>query len=349
MEKKNLVALAGPFVGMVIGETVQVGLMISDSPSLFPSLPQVTDASSHDFNPRRMLVSSCLVQISGYTGIYLSSATLCTAMFNLVPGITFVLAVISRMEKLDLKSSSSIAKAVGTIVSIAGAFVVTFYKGPVLLALSSNLNQRFSLSQESNWILGGSLLAADALMSSLYLIVQKAILKKYPAELVIAFLYCLSAAILTAIVTLIMGTNLSDWSLSSNVRLAAVLYSVQLAQFSVGGLCELYVLSCDLQRAAAGVLGYACQVGLCIWCLHKTGPVFVAMFKPLAIAIAIPMGVIFSGDPFYFGSLVGATIIVIGFYSVMWGKVKEHKTISSSEVGNAESSNQQTPLLQNNV
>ncbi|KAJ6903351.1 hypothetical protein NC651_020753 [Populus alba x Populus x berolinensis] len=62
-------------------------------------------------------------------------------------------------------------------------------------------------------------------------------------------------------------------------------------------------------------------LGACI----RTGPVFVAMFKPLGIVIAAAVSIICLSDTLYLGSLVGATVNVIGFYSVMWGKAKEEK------------------------
>jgi precorrin-3B methylase len=40
---------------------------------------------------------SWLAQIFGYAGINLSSATLGTAMLNLIPGLTFILAVAFRL------------------------------------------------------------------------------------------------------------------------------------------------------------------------------------------------------------------------------------------------------------
>lgn len=74
---------------------------------------------------------------------------------------------------MNLKSSSSQAKLLGTIVSIAGAFIVTFYKGPSLLratSLSSSSNQLLLL--RSDWVVGGFLLAADCMCASAWLIVQ---------------------------------------------------------------------------------------------------------------------------------------------------------------------------------
>lgn len=50
-----------------------------------------------------------------------------------------------------------------------------------------------------------------------------------------------------------------------------------------------------------GIFGSTFQVGISTWCLHRTGPVFVAMFKPLGIVIAAAVGVIFAGDTLYLG------------------------------------------------
>ncbi|KAL0350977.1 UNVERIFIED_CONTAM: WAT1-related protein [Sesamum radiatum] len=67
--------------------------------------------------------------------------------------------------------------------------------------------------------------------------------------------------------------------------------------------------------------GFAIMVNT--WGLHMKGPVYVAMFRPLSIAIAAIMGVIFLGDDLYLGSVIGSIVITMGFYTVMWGKTKE--------------------------
>lgn len=77
------------------------------------------------------------------------------------------------MEKLKWRSKSSQAKSLGTIVSIAGAFVVTFYKGPPIVRSRldiASLDQIHSL--QSNWILGGFYLAAQAILISAWYILQ---------------------------------------------------------------------------------------------------------------------------------------------------------------------------------
>lgn len=80
----------------------------------------------------------------------------------------------SRMEKLDGRSFASLAKIIGTIVSLFGAFIVTCYDGPSLLNTSSlsNLSYKKLLSQQSNWVLGGLFLLIDAVMTAVWIIIQ---------------------------------------------------------------------------------------------------------------------------------------------------------------------------------
>lgn len=80
------------------------------------------------------------------------------------------------MEKLALRSLSTRAKLIGTIVSISGAMVVVLYKGPIVLSStssSSSLRALLSLeSSQSDWVIGGVLLTAENLLISIWYIIQ---------------------------------------------------------------------------------------------------------------------------------------------------------------------------------
>ena len=89
------------------------------------------------------------------------------------------------MERLEWRSTSSQAKFLGTAISITGAFVVTFYKGPIILSTQSVvvLPHQLLFSPQLNWVLGGLLLAAEAfIISSGYIIqvVYRTPLTNYP-------------------------------------------------------------------------------------------------------------------------------------------------------------------------
>ncbi|XP_028952208.2 WAT1-related protein At3g28050-like isoform X3 [Malus domestica] len=221
-----------PFIGMVIAMMVQTGSMVVNKAAMskgtnayiivvyanaVSALILLPSALIFHRSERPPLTFSilckifllalfcCTSQIFGNIGIEYSSPTLSTAMLNLIPAFTFILAIIFRMERVYWRSSSSQAKVLGTIVSITGAFVVTFYKGLPIIRLSSSLasllNQLILSSSKSNWILGGLFLAADALSTSLWYILQSA-----------AF-------------TLIAVRGASAWEIRLDVGIIAILYT----------------------------------------------------------------------------------------------------------------------------
>lgn len=76
-----------------------------------------------------------------------------------------------------MRKVSTQAKVLGTIVAIAGAFVMTLYKGQVIHipTSASNLPQTNLLSlssRQSNWVLGGICIAVASICSSLWNILQ---------------------------------------------------------------------------------------------------------------------------------------------------------------------------------
>ncbi|KAK9052424.1 hypothetical protein SSX86_029053 [Deinandra increscens subsp. villosa] len=245
-------------------------------------------------------IIGCTSQIMGYTGIIYSSPTLASAISNLVPAFTFILALIFRMETVSFWKKSSRAKLLGTIVSVTGAFVVTLYRGPTLIWSNSSppsINSSLSTTSQTNWALGGLFLTSEYILVPLWYIVQTQIMKEYPAELTVVFFYNLIVSLLAAIVGAFSEPDSSAWRIKPDIALASILCS--------------------------GVLGSCLNNSVHTWALRVKGPLFVAMFKPLSIAIAVAMGVLFLGDDLYLGSVIGATIISIGFYTVMWGKAKE--------------------------
>ncbi|KAL1200364.1 WAT1-related protein [Cardamine amara subsp. amara] len=243
--------------------------------------------------------------IAGCKGIEYSSPTLASAMSNLTPAFTFTLAVIFRMEQVALKSFATQAKIIGTIVSISGALVIVLYKGPQVLTAPSLTPSSPTISEhltsfDLSWIIGGLFLATQYLLISAWYILQTQVMKLYPEEITVVFLYSLCAALISAPVCLFAEKDLTSFILKPGVSLAAVMYS--------GGLVSS--------------LGSVIHT----WGLHLKGPVYISLFKPLSIVIAVAMGVIFLGDALYLGSIIGSMILSLGFYTVIWGKAREDAT-----------------------
>ncbi|XP_061370144.1 WAT1-related protein At3g28050-like isoform X2 [Gastrolobium bilobum] len=269
---------------------------------------------------------SCSIQTFMYTGIRYSSPTLASAMEDLTPAYTFIIAIIFRMEKLDLKLRSCQAKSIGTVVSIAGALTVTLYKGlPMTNGVLPNnvLGGTFLSSQQSEWLLGGFLLAAASFCISTLLVMQTWTIKDYPAELMLTTICCSFVVILSFMVAFIAEGNPKAWILKPDMELISIFYSA------------IFVIS---MRSVVHT-----------WACRKKGPLYVAMFNPLGIVIALAMGVIFLGDALYLGSMIGAAIIAIGFYAVIWGQAQDEKMVNE-EYGQCSiisSSSSAEPLLMN--
>ncbi|XVF51153.1 hypothetical protein PTKIN_Ptkin04bG0161600 [Pterospermum kingtungense] len=61
-----------------------------------------------------------------------------------------------------------------------------------------------------------------------------------------------------------------------------------------------------------------------IWCISYKGPVFTSAFSPLcAVNVAIFSAIAFA-ERLHVGSLVGAFLIILGLYIVLWGKSSDN-------------------------
>ncbi|KAJ4964356.1 hypothetical protein NE237_024295 [Protea cynaroides] len=240
-----------------------------------------------------------------YVGMNYTSATFASAIFNVLPAITFILAMIFRLEKLKIKKLRSQAKILGTIVTVTGATVMTLYKGPVLNFVRSqgrNQNKTSSGSTDQHWVTGTIMLLASCSGWAGFFILQSFTLKSYPAELSLTALICLMGTVQGAAVALVMERNFSAWALGWDSRLLGPVYT--------GIVCS-------------GMAYY--MQGMVI---KERGPVFVTAFSPLCMIIVAAMGSMILAEQIHLGSVIGAIIIVVGLYCVIWGKSKDYATSS---------------------
>lgn len=205
-----------------------------------------------------------------------------------------------RLEKIDVRRTASQAKIWGTILSVSGAIIVTLHKGHVLINSQQNpsIHQLTILSPKSNWVIGGAFLAVYSLLIPIWFILQANILKEYPEELNASFFFFVFATLHSAIFTFITQTA-SVWRLRHGIEYIAVVYT--------------------------GVVGSVFTVIVHTWYLHRKGPIYVSIFKPFGIVVAVILSVMFLGDTLYVGSVIGSIIVSAGFYGVLWGKSKDGK------------------------
>ncbi|XVE55358.1 hypothetical protein DITRI_Ditri03aG0152200 [Diplodiscus trichospermus] len=247
-----------------------------------------------------------------YLGMMSTTATYASAFVNMLPAVTFVLAMIFRLEKVNMKRIHSVAKLIGTAITVVGAMVMTLYKGPIIDFIKSGGATQHGTTSESadkHWITGTIMLLGSILGWSSFFILQSFTLKKYPAELSLTAWVCFMGIVEDGIVSLIMVRDLSAWKLGWDSRLLASVYS--------GIVCS------GMAYYVQGVV------------IRERGPVFVTSFSPLCMIITAALGAIVLAEKIHLGSILGAIIIVTGLYTVVWGKSKDAKNSETEEKSNA--------------
>ncbi|PKA61781.1 WAT1-related protein [Apostasia shenzhenica] len=243
-----------------------------------------------------------------YAGLKFTSPTFSCAMSNMLPAMTFVMAVIFRMEKVDLKKVIYQAKVVGTLVTVAGAMLMTLYKGPVVELFwtkhgggggaASPASAVDAAMGDKDWVKGSIFLIIATLAWASLFVLQAATLKKYTAQLSLTTLVCFMGTLQAIVVTLVMERRKpSVWSIGWDMNLLAAAYA----------------------GIVTSSIAYYVQ-GLVI---EKKGPVFASAFSPLMMIIVAIMGSFILAEKIFMGGVLGAVLIVIGLYSVLWGKHRE--------------------------
>ncbi|GJT86568.1 WALLS ARE THIN 1-like protein [Tanacetum coccineum] len=222
--------------------------------------------------------------------------------------IQFFLLAIVGIEKVRLDRKDGISKVAGTCFCIAGASVITLFKGPVIYSPSPTLNavremspvlQSLGDANGKSWTLGCLFLIGHCLSWSGWLVLQAPVLKKYPARLSFTS-YQLFFGILQFIVLAgFMERDLNAWLIHTGSELFSVFY--------------------------AGVVASGIAFAVQIWCIDKGGPVFVALYQPVQTLVVALMASVALGEEFYLGGIIGAVLIITGLYLVLWGKSEERK------------------------
>ncbi|XP_010530244.1 PREDICTED: WAT1-related protein At1g43650 [Tarenaya hassleriana] len=250
------------------------------------------------------LISLCGLTMSlnlYYVAINYTTATFAAATTNTIPSITFVLALLFRLETLSLKKTHGLAKALGSAVGVSGAFVFAFVKGPSLINQRSGggdvaSNDVVSMSTE-NWLKGSITMLSANTSWCLWLVLQTKVMKEYPAKLRLVALQCFFSCIQTAIWAVSVDRDPSVWKLQLGLPLLSIAY--------------------------CGIVVTGITYWLQVWAIEKRGPVFTSMFTPLALIITSILSSFLFKESLYLGSVGGAILMVGGLYSVLWGKTRE--------------------------
>ncbi|PON83900.1 Plant-drug/metabolite exporter, partial [Trema orientale] len=214
------------------------------------------------------------------------------------------------LEKLNFGNPSGKAKVLGSLLGIGGAMLLTLYKGVEiniwsthvdLLQYGQHRRTHVTSPQEESGdrVLGCLLSVGSGTCYALWLIVQAKMTERYPCYYSSTALMSIMASIQTTVFAIYTERDWNQWKLGWDIRLLSVVY--------------------------AGTVVSGLMVTLIAWCVHLRGPVFVSVFNPLMLVLVAIAGSLVLNEKLHLGSLLGAVLIVLGLYLVLWGKGKEMK------------------------
>ncbi|CAK9170316.1 unnamed protein product [Ilex paraguariensis] len=275
------------------------------------------------------IVGASLTQYLFLLGIQYTSATFSCAFLNMVPVVTFIMALPLGLETVNTKSSGGRAKVLGTVVCLGGAILMTFYRGMPLFSSSQpqgaiqTVDQAliFSLAKrKERWTIGSIALIAGTLLWSSWFLLQSNIARSYPCQCSSTAIMAFFGAIQSAILSFCIDRNLALWVLKGKTEILSLLY--------------------------AGMVGSGlCIVGMA-WCVKKQGPVFTAAFSPLVQIMAAMFEVPILHEEIHLGSLLGSIVVIVGLYALLWGKNKEMPKCEPNVAHQTEEIKDQEPQFQ---
>ncbi|TMW97840.1 hypothetical protein EJD97_004914 [Solanum chilense] len=255
------------------------------------------------------------MQMTYLIGLKYSTATIATALDNLVPAITFLLAVLFGLEKIGVTSRGGQAKVMGTMLCVCGAMLLSLYHGKVLFGqlkihwkysqhyTNKNIIDPNNNNSHGNF-LGPFLVIISDIVYSLWLIIQPKVTERYAAPYSSTTLMCFMASLECTIVALCVNNHDKNaWSLNP-IRAISVLYN--------------------------GIISSALAFYLITWCIKRKGPLYVSVFLPLLLVISAFLSWTLLGEKLYVGTIMGSMLTVIGLYGFLWGKKKEMEQIKEA-------------------
>ncbi|XP_057424686.1 WAT1-related protein At1g09380-like [Lotus japonicus] len=252
-------------------------------------------------------------QVLYFVGLKYTTATITCALTNLLPAFTIILAVLFRQEYLSFKTKAGIAKVLGTLLSVGGALLLSFYNGKVLdlgeskihWGYADKLNGTTSSGGGSIGLLGPLAVIASTFVWAIWFVVQANISRNFPAPYTSSFYMCFLASIQSVVIAVGFQHNLAAWSLHNTMRLTSALY--------------------------AGIISTGLTYALMSWTIERKGALYASIFSPLVLVITAVISWAVLHEKLYMGTAIGSVVIVIGLYSALWGKSKEIKSGTMQE------------------
>ncbi|TVU37563.1 hypothetical protein EJB05_10885, partial [Eragrostis curvula] len=207
-----------------------------------------------------------------YYGLRDTTSSYAAIFVNIVPLVTFILSLISRLESLQFGSTAGWLKIGGVLLSVGGTMIISLYKGKVLHLWTSIMHHhRDGLVEVADHQLRGTIfLVASTITFACWYLIQSKVLKVYPYKYWSSMATCLAGGLQTLLLGIILRRDRGAWKLGWDIQLATVVYS--------------------------GALATAGRYSLNSWAVAKRGPAYPPMFSPLSLVFTVVLGSIFIGD-----------------------------------------------------
>ncbi|KAF8676711.1 hypothetical protein HU200_046826 [Digitaria exilis] len=235
-----------------------------------------------------------------YYGLRATNAAYSVNFLNLIPVVTFAMAVALRLERLSASTWAGRMKMAGTAVCVGGTMVASLYKGPLLHPWPTHLlhhHAAAAVPAHRNMALGTVYLCGSCVAYALWFIVQARVGRVFPCKYMATMLACVSGTLQALAIGAAVSRRAAAWRLTWDLQLLAVVYS--------------------------GALNTGATFCLISWAIARRGPIYPSMFNSLALVGTMVMDSLLLGTDVSVGSLLGALLIVLGLYAFLWGKGRE--------------------------
>ncbi|KAI4338467.1 hypothetical protein MLD38_023525 [Melastoma candidum] len=261
-----------------------------------------------------------LFQTLFMSGIHHTSPAMGTAMPNIGPGLTFVIAWIMRLERVELSCVYSKVKILGTVLCVSGALILSLLHSKAADETQPLPPSAKGMTFDQEKILGCLYLLGAILMKSSLNILQAVILIDFRAPMSVWGITNLIGSLTTSAAMLLQGNG----------------FNTAWANLSPGRLVGFSFLG--------GAMG-AGSVSFHIWVIKKRGPVLASIFNPISTVCSFLFSVMTLQETISLPSLGGMALLFTGLYLFLWSKGKEGRTSTTTATGPASQIDEEKPLL----
>ncbi|KAM0824241.1 hypothetical protein ACQ4PT_070345 [Festuca glaucescens] len=204
-----------------------------------------------------------------YYGLRATNAGYTVNFLNVIPVVTFIIAVILRMEKLKIATCLGKMKVFGTMSCVGGTMVISLYKGKLLHLWPTHLLKPqlqavgavSSVPDHHNMLIGTLFLAGSSLSYAFWFIIQARVSKEFPSKYFSTMLACVSGTVQAMVIGAILNRDPLAWAVKWDLQLLTVIYS--------------------------GVFNTGVTFCLISWAVARRGPTYPSMFNSLALIVTM--------------------------------------------------------------